>query len=79
MGTLYVIPAPGLNVRDIERDGYLPPEGANVTDSPYWRRLLKYKNVTVGRPPSESGPAEVRAEATEGSVPPAPKTKSKKK
>lgn len=78
MGKLFVRPAEGLKVRDIERDGYLPPEGAEVTDSPYWRRLLRYKNVTIGPgTPTQADSEVVKADGDADAA--APKPKSKKK
>jgi hypothetical protein len=45
--TLKVKPAAGLKVPDPFRKDHLPIEGREVEDNPYWRRLLKNKNIEV--------------------------------
>lgn len=48
---MYVIPQVPV-VRDPDRFfAPLPPEGAEVTSSRYWRRRLKDGNIRLGEPP----------------------------
>ncbi|MDL2226549.1 DUF2635 domain-containing protein [Deltaproteobacteria bacterium OttesenSCG-928-M10] len=48
MKKIYLIPRQGLSVPDPEAQDHLPAGGREVADSPYWRRRLRDKDVTVG-------------------------------
>jgi hypothetical protein len=67
MRKIFLKPAQGLNVPDPAMGGYLPEGGAEVDDSPYWRRLLKYKNVFVASAPEGGAgkPADPAADAVD--------------
>lgn len=52
---MFVKPAPGLLVPDPERGGDLPPEGATVPDSVYWRRRIADGDVLKSRPANSKG------------------------
>jgi hypothetical protein len=54
-----LVPYPGTNKP-------LPAEGANVTDSTYWRRRLRDGDVEVVSSPSASNPKPRRSADTEG-------------
>lgn len=48
MRQLYIVPAPGLIVRDPEADNTLvPKEGKRVNASPYWWRQVRDGSVTI--------------------------------
>jgi hypothetical protein len=53
MGMFRLRPAGGLRIKDPAHGDHLPPEGREVNDSPYWRRLLRNKNVIVMGPPEK--------------------------
>lgn len=48
--TMFLIPGPGLVVRDPTTGRMLKPEGDTVARSAYWLRRIKDGSVTVGRP-----------------------------
>jgi|GEM_PF-1690854 len=48
MKKIYLIPRTGLSVPDPEARDHLPPGGREVKDSPYWRRRLRDREVSVG-------------------------------
>jgi hypothetical protein len=48
---MFVKPAAGLLIPDIEHRDHLPPQGRAVNDSPYWQRLLRDRDVVVADPP----------------------------
>lgn len=49
---MFVKPAAGMLVPDPVLSDYLPAEGREVQDSPYWRRRERDGDVTVGDPPA---------------------------
>lgn len=51
---MYVIPKPGLVIRDPDLKTLVPPEGREVPDAMYWQRLIMDGDVTVGKAPSVS-------------------------
>lgn len=55
---MYVIPVEGVLVRCPIKKTLLPPEGADVQDSRYWRRRLADGSITVGEPPAEEKPVK---------------------
>lgn len=52
MSDLYLIPQPGLVVRDPETGRPLPPEGGVKPRTPYWLRRLREYDVAEGQPPA---------------------------
>ncbi len=48
MRDIYVIPKPGLIVRDPLTRNALPAEGATVNENGYWRRRLRDGDISVG-------------------------------
>lgn len=60
---IYVTPAPGAQVRNPDT-GYqpLPPEGAPVQESTYWRQLERMGDVTISSgPPAKAPPKKPAA------------------
>lgn len=56
---MYVVPAPGLRVRDPALKDFLPPEGREVPDNDlYWPRRLRDHDVTLGTAPKPEEPAQ---------------------
>lgn len=56
---MFVQPKPGLNIRDPDLGDFLPAEGREVPDTPYWQRLLHiYCDVVLADPPAATPPAE---------------------
>jgi hypothetical protein len=47
---VFVKPAEGLKIPDLDLRDNLPPEGRNVVDSDYWRRREAEKSVTISAP-----------------------------
>lgn len=47
---MFVKPAPGLKIRDPELKDFLPDEGREVAESPYWSRRIRDNDVTVSSP-----------------------------
>ncbi len=46
---MFVVPAPGLVIRDPDRDfQFISAEGAEVSNTPYWRRRLLAGDVVPG-------------------------------
>ncbi|MEO6920533.1 MAG: DUF2635 domain-containing protein [Collimonas sp.] len=45
---MYVIPAPGLRIRDPDLLDHLPAEGRDVPESGYWHRRLLDGDVVSG-------------------------------
>ena len=62
MSTLYVIPAPGLLVPMPEvpagASRHLPPEGAVVNDTAFWRRRVADGEVTLADEEPQAAPAK---------------------
>lgn len=56
MNKIYVVPREGLKVPDPGSNDHLPAKGREVPDSPYWRRRLRDKEITVGAPVEASKP-----------------------
>ncbi len=57
---MIVKPAPGLLIRDPDLRDFLPAEGRDVPDTPYWRRLLHvYRDVT---PVDSPGPIQTQGD-----------------
>jgi hypothetical protein len=49
---MFVIPAPGRNVRDpAHRGKHLPAEGLEVPETVYWLRRLRAGDVALAPPP----------------------------
>ena len=44
---MFVQPEPGLRIPDPDLRDYLPVEGREVVDSPYWRRRIADQDVIV--------------------------------
>lgn len=70
-------PSPGLKVRDHVTHQLLPAEGIDIVDTagvandPYWRRLIRDKDVEVvppAAPGSAPEPAKIAIEAPERHV-----------
>lgn len=57
MNTRYVIPAPGLKVRDPDTGQALPPAGKSVQWNTWWERREADGDITVGKPPRVVTPA----------------------
>ncbi|MCB2190349.1 MAG: DUF2635 domain-containing protein [Deltaproteobacteria bacterium] len=55
---VYLVPAPGLTVLDPATYKPLPAEGAAKPLNNYWRRRIKDRDVTQGRPPVAVAPAQ---------------------
>lgn len=53
---VYLVPAPGLLVRDPVTYVPLPPEGDHKILTAYWRRRLKDRDVTKGAPAAKPAP-----------------------
>lgn len=49
---MYVIPAPGLVIRDPDLRDLLPASGREVPDTGYWQRRLRDRDVALAEPPS---------------------------
>ena len=50
---MFVKPAKGLQIPDLELRDYLPPGGRKVTPSEYWTRRLQDEDVTLAKPAAE--------------------------
>lgn len=48
---MYVIPAPGLSIRDPDLKDLLPESGRTVPDTDYWLRRVRDKDVFEAEPP----------------------------
>lgn len=59
---MYVIPAPGLSIRDPDRRDRLPIGGREVPDTPYWRRRIGERSVFAGEIPAEAPAEPVQSE-----------------
>lgn len=44
---MFVIPAPGLRIPDPDLHDFLPEQGREVLDAPYWQRRIHDKDVIV--------------------------------
>lgn len=59
-----VYPGPGLQIRDPDKQDFLPEAGRDVPDSTYWRRRLRVGDVTLtatevtATPPAPSAPVD---------------------
>ncbi len=64
---IYVIPRPGLVVRDPAHGDHLPPGGRHVQETSYWRRRRDDGDVTFGKPAAKAPakPATATAPAKE--------------
>lgn len=51
MTTAFLIPKPGLRVRDPKTLALLPADGAQVRMDSYWHRRRADGDVTAGKPP----------------------------
>lgn len=50
---MYVLPAPGLQIRDPIKRDLIPKAGREVSDSdPYWIRRIATGDVVLGKPPA---------------------------
>ena len=49
---MFLIPAPGIQVRDPASKRWLQPEGREVAESSYWLRRLRSGDVTCGVDPA---------------------------
>jgi hypothetical protein len=47
---MFLIPKPGVKVRDPQTRLHLPPDGAEKSESSYWLRRLRDGDVTVDEP-----------------------------
>lgn len=54
MNRIFLRPAPGLTVRDPATKQPLPAEGAEVADTPFWRRRLRRGEVVKATAPRQS-------------------------
>lgn len=52
--TAYLIPKPGLRMRDPQSLQLLPEEGAELPLTSYWRRRINDGDVSIGKPPRAS-------------------------
>ena len=50
---MFVKPAKGRQIPDLELRDYLPPGGRKVTPSEYWTRRLQDEDVTLAKPAAE--------------------------
>ena len=50
---MYVTPTPGLRIPDPDLRDYLPVEGREVPDTPYWHRRVNDQDVALARPVPE--------------------------
>lgn len=55
---MFVIPKPGVRVRDPETRAHLPAEGREVPDTPYWLRRVKDGDVTIESPAAKKAKAK---------------------
>lgn len=63
MRSVFVKPADGTKVRNPDAGfAHLPPEGAKVHMSPYWKQMIREGAVTETQPPSAK-PAPARHKA----------------
>lgn len=54
---MFVKPAPGLLIRDPDLKDFLPAEGRDVPETPYWTRLLHvYRDVVPVDLPAATPP-----------------------
>ncbi len=58
---IFVIPTPGLQVRDPATGKPLPPEGALVVRSGYWTRRRNDGAVTITDPPHDKAQRKATA------------------
>ena len=58
MQTMFVKPAPGIQVRDPRTGQPLPAPGAEIPVSSYWARRLRDGDVLTSRPPEAAKPKE---------------------
>lgn len=59
---MFVKPKPGLQIRDPDLRDFLPEDGRDVPETPYWTRLLHvYGDVVQTTPPAASPPAPEEA------------------
>lgn len=63
MKHVHVIPAPGLTILDPENYRTLPPEGARVPLTAYWRIAIRDKDVSIAPTPAKSTPSVAPAPA----------------
>lgn len=56
---MYVTPAPGLKIPDPDLQDYLPDNGREVPDTPYWQRRILDRDVL-----SKAAAAEKPARST---------------
>jgi len=54
---MYVTPETGLKIVDPFKKDFLPPEGREVVDDSYWRRLERDGDVTTGNAVIPAAPA----------------------
>ena len=76
---MFVKPAEGLKVPDPFLKDYLPAEGREVSDNPYWRRLLKYKNITAASRDGAAAAEPVLPSVSEDTAPEKPAAARKEK
>lgn len=53
---MYVTPAPGLLIPDPDLQDFLPDNGRDVPDTPYWRRRIFDRDVSVKAAAAEKPP-----------------------
>jgi len=64
-----VYPVPGLLLRDPEKGDFVPVEGREVADSPFWRRRLRDKDATLVPPVAAAATvAQVAATAADDGI-----------
>ena len=57
---MFILPSPGLKIRDPILKTLVPSEGVEVTESPFWLRRVRDGDVTVVQPTQAVKRAEAR-------------------
>lgn len=63
MGTKFVKPAEGRNVRDPVTRKHIPAEGVEVPNDPFWRRRLRDGDVVEAPRPAERAQPKPRGKS----------------
>lgn len=50
---MFVKPAPGLRIPDPDLHDYLPEQGRDVPDAPYWQRRIHDQDVVIAEAVAE--------------------------
>lgn len=65
---MYVIPTPGLSIRDPDLMDLLPEAGRLVPASDYWLHRVRDNDVALGQPPAAAEEAPAQPFDHEGSA-----------